>query len=271
MSDLWIWIWLPLLIGLTACDAYGQRGGTWAARSGRWPANLGLFLLEIATTSLLTAGLVWTAAASNGAAPLGIALSALPLWGQIPVLLAVFGFASYWLHRISHQLPLFWRFHRIHHSDPIVDPSTSLRHHPGEVALAFIVLQLVILALHPPPQAVAIVAVIERCFAVATHTSVALPAWAERVLGMVFVTPLQHGVHHSDHAPETNTNYGTVLNIWDRIFGTFRARPVRGPSDFRQGLAEVPAAKAEDLVLLLVLPMMGRNISAQERASGRDI
>ncbi|MFA9232143.1 MAG: sterol desaturase family protein [Microgenomates group bacterium] len=259
MSDLWIWIWVPLLVGITGLEVWAERGGRLAERSMRWPANLGLFFLEISTTSLLSAGLVWTASLSLLAPKLGFALAALPLSGQVPVLVLAFGFLAYWLHRFSHQVPLLWRFHRIHHSDRFVDPSTSLRHHPGEVILTFAVFQLAILALQPSPQAVAVVALIERCFGVATHTTLALPVWVERFVGFVFVTPQQHGVHHSDFSRETNTNYGTVLNIWDRIFGTFRAKPLRDACDFRFGLREIPQDKAEDLVVLLALPVMGQD------------
>jgi sterol desaturase/sphingolipid hydroxylase (fatty acid hydroxylase superfamily) len=259
MSDLWIWIWVPLLVGITGLEVWAERGGRLAERSMRWPANLGLFFLEISTTSLLSAGLVWTASLSLLAPKLGFALAALPLSGQVPVLVPAFGFLAYWLHRFSHQVPLLWRFHRIHHSDRFVDPSTSLRHHPGEVFLTFAVFQLAILALQPSPQAVAVVALIERCFGVATHTTLALPVWVERFVGFVFVTPQQHGVHHSDFSRETNTNYGTVLNIWDRIFGTFRAKPLRDACDFRFGLREIPQDKAEDLVVLLALPVMGQD------------
>lgn len=259
MADLWLWIWLPLLIGVAVAEHLAAHRTDLADRTIRWPANLGLFCLEIAVTSLLSAALVLTASGLPSASPLGINLAALPFWLDVLLVLAVFSFTTYWLHRFSHQLPLLWRFHRIHHSDPIVDPTTSLRHHPGEVALTFAVLQLVILALHPSPHAIAVVALTERCFAAATHTSLTLPAWAERVLGLVFVTPRQHSVHHSDYAPETNTNYGTVVNIWDRVFGTFRPRPLRDAAQFRLGLAEVPPAKAEDLLVLLALPAMGRD------------
>ena len=270
MADLWMWIWLPLLIGLTFVECLCERRTSLADQIIRWPANLGLFFLEVATTTLLSAILVFTAGMQPFLPPLGISLAALPLWLEALLAMVIFGFVTYWLHRVYHQIPLFWRFHRIHHSDRIIDPSTSLRHHPGEVALSFAVLQLTVFALHPSPQTVAIIAVTERCFAVATHTSLTLPGWAERVLGLIFITPQQHSVHHSDYAPETNTNYGTVLNIWDRIFATFRPRPVRDAAEFRFGLAEVPTAKAEDLLVLLALPAMGRDPWQANSAPARD-
>ena len=271
MMDLWFWLWLPVLVGITAIEVIGGRHGQLADRTLRWPANLGLFGLEIATTSALSAGLVFLAVVQAPADPILVNLRLMPLALEVPLFMVAITFVTYWLHRVSHGFALLWRFHRIHHSDTIVDPTTSLRHHPGEVVISFAVYQLLILMVHPSPEAVAVATSTERCFAAATHTSLTLPNWLDRWLGLIFVTPLQHAVHHSDFQPETDTNYGTVLNIWDRVFGTFRARPLRGPSDFRQGLTEVPAAKAEDLAVLLALPMMARDPWAKKRASGGDI
>ena len=259
MIGYWVWLWLPLLVGITVVEAFGEHRLSLAARCMRWPANLGLFGLQIATTSAMSMGLVYVAEVQTMASPMFGNFAALPLGVEVPLFLAVFSFFTYWLHRFSHQIRPLWLLHRIHHCDPVVDPSTSLRHHPGEAAVGFVVYQLPILLLHPSLEAVAIVALVERCFAAATHTSLTLPGGLERVLALVFVTPQQHNLHHSDYAPETNSNYGTVLNVWDRVFGTFCARPIRDAAQFRHGLAEVPSEKAEDLLILLALPALGRD------------
>ncbi len=259
MIGYWVWLWLPVLVGITVVEAVCEHRSTLADRGMRWPANLGLFGLQIATTAALSMGLVYIAGVQTTAFPVFGSFAALPLAVEVPLFLAVLSFVTYWLHRISHEVSPLWRLHRIHHCDPIVDPTTSLRHHPGEVVVGFVVYQLPIVLLHPSPEAVAIVTLTERCFAAATHTSLTLPGWLERALALVFVTPQQHSVHHSDYAPETNSNYGTVLNLWDRVFGTYRASPLRDAAQFRHGLAEVPPEKAEDLLILLALPALGRD------------
>ena len=255
MVDTWIWLWLAVLIAITVIELLGESRSQLADRLMRWPANLGLFGLELATTAGLSAGLVMVASAVPG----DRFLAAIPFWLQAPLVLILFSFITYWLHRFSHSQPGLWRFHRVHHSDTIVDPTTSFRHHPGEVAFAFLALQVPILLLHPSPQAVAIVAIMERCFAAATHTSLTLPPRVDHLLGLVFVTPQQHAIHHSDFQPETDSNFGTVLNIWDRLFGTYCAKPLRNAAQFRLGLTEIPAAKAEDLAVLLILPLRARD------------
>lgn len=270
MSDLWVWVWVPLLILVAGLEHLARRRSTPAAHLRRWPTNLALFFTELTVSAALTAAL----AASAAWPPLPLpALASLTEWPPalaIPAWLLIATFTTYWLHRISHGIPLIWRAHRVHHCDPIVDPTTALRHHPAEIVLAIAALQIPIALFHPAPGHVALIAVLHRCFAVATHTELCLPAPLERWLGLIFVTPLQHITHHSDHQPETDSNFGDVLNIWDRLFGTFRPRPLRAAGAFHTGLVEVPAPQAAGFLTMLALPAYGKSPWPEVTAPHRD-
>jgi sterol desaturase/sphingolipid hydroxylase (fatty acid hydroxylase superfamily) len=127
----------------------------------------------------------------------------------------------YAVHRCEHAVPLFWRFHALHHSDPDVDVTTAVRHHPIEYVLASAVYWLAVLVLDIP----AIVALTHGLAVFATaavqHGNMRLPERLERFLQLVLVTTDLHRIHHSISCDEANSNYGAVLSVWDRLFGTF--------------------------------------------------
>lgn len=258
MSALWSWGWLPIFLGVAGLEALARMRTTPAMRLRRWPTNAALFFAEVTLAAAVTTALALSATAPLLPLP---ALAQLAAWHPalaLPAWLLIATFTAYWLHRVSHAIPLIWRAHRVHHSDPVVDPSTALRHHPVEIVLAIAAFQLPIALFLPAPEHVVLIAILQRAFAAATHTELCLPPGLERWLGLIFVTPLQHLTHHSDHQPETDSNYGEVLNIWDRLFGTFHPHPLRPATAFRPGLAEVPAAKAADFFAMLALPAYGR-------------
>jgi sterol desaturase/sphingolipid hydroxylase (fatty acid hydroxylase superfamily) len=127
----------------------------------------------------------------------------------------------YLVHRCEHAVPLFWRFHALHHSDPDVDVTTSVRHHPLEYLLGSLVYWLAVIVLDVP----AVVAVIHGLAVFGTaavqHANICLPERLDRWLQPILVTVDMHRIHHSVVFGEANSNYGAVLSIWDRLFGTY--------------------------------------------------
>jgi sterol desaturase/sphingolipid hydroxylase (fatty acid hydroxylase superfamily) len=128
---------------------------------------------------------------------------------------------EYIYHVIMHRIKRLWMFHLVHHSDQVVDVSTTLREHPGEnfIRLSFTLLWVFIsgtlfwvLLLRQTIQ------VITTLFA---HMNYQLPKKLDTIIGFVFITPNLHHVHHHYQLPYTDCNYGDVLSIWDRLFGTF--------------------------------------------------
>jgi sterol desaturase/sphingolipid hydroxylase (fatty acid hydroxylase superfamily) len=126
-------------------------------------------------------------------------------------------------HRANHTVPLLWRFHRMHHSDRHMDVTTATRFHLGEhVGAAVLRLGLIPLLGFEVWNLIVydtlVIAVTQF-----HHADISVGRW-DRWLRWLVVTPYMHKVHHSDWRPETDSNYSTVLSIWDRIFGSFRMR-----------------------------------------------
>lgn len=145
-------------------------------------------------------------------------------------------FGEYIYHVIMHKYKRLWMFHAVHHSDDVVDVSTTLREHPGEnlirnsFTIIWIFLSGVVFWAFFIRQLIQIVS------NMLVHMNYRLPEKVDAILGLVFITPNLHQVHHHYQKPYTDTNYGDVLSIWDRMFGTFCRMPydsiVFGVDDF---------------------------------------
>jgi sterol desaturase/sphingolipid hydroxylase (fatty acid hydroxylase superfamily) len=128
---------------------------------------------------------------------------------------------EYVYHVIMHKFDFLWKFHLVHHSDLEVDVSTTVREHPGEtfVRMSFQILWVFLLG---PVAAVLVLRQTVQTFSnIAAHTQFRLPERINRVVGLIFITPNLHHVHHHYQLPYTDCNYGDVLSIWDRLFGTY--------------------------------------------------
>ncbi|GAC1589734.1 MAG: hypothetical protein NVS3B19_09930 [Ginsengibacter sp.] len=129
---------------------------------------------------------------------------------------------EYIYHVIMHKVKSFWMFHLVHHSDTVVDTSTTFREHPGEtfIRLSFTLLWIFL------SGSLLWVLVIRQLIQVITtlfaHVNYMLPEKMNNLLSLIFITPNLHHIHHHFQQPYTDSNYGDVLSIWDRIFGTFQ-------------------------------------------------
>ncbi|MFM2390644.1 MAG: hypothetical protein RLZZ437_2199, partial [Pseudomonadota bacterium] len=181
-----------------------------------------------------------------------LAISALPVVLQVGCLLLLHSLMQYWLHRAGHQWAVLWRLHRIHHTDTMLDATTGLRHHPLESVVEYIPLLCLILILTPSAAGVLGFLALNIAFALFTHMNPAcLPARLDRALAHFIMTPRLHRLHHSTWQPETDTNYGNILVIWDRLFGTFLAAPDNVRAGFLLGLDSFPAQQAQDPFALI--------------------
>jgi sterol desaturase/sphingolipid hydroxylase (fatty acid hydroxylase superfamily) len=152
-------------------------------------------------------GLHWRPDWWSGYLGLGIDLLLLDLW-------------IYWWHRANHVLPFLWRFHEVHHLDEMLDTTSALRFHFGEVVLSSLVRAVVIFILAVPLTSVVVFETLVLVSALFHHSNVKLPSWFERVLGWIVVTPAIHWVHHHAIRRDTDSNYSTILSIWDRLFAS---------------------------------------------------
>ncbi len=130
-------------------------------------------------------------------------------------------FFEYIYHVVMHKVKPFWMFHLVHHSDKVVDVSTTLREHPGETTIRLTSLLLWVFFSGASFWAILFRQFIQIVANVFAHASFRLPEKVDKILSWVIVTPNFHHVHHHFERPYTDCNYGDVLSIWDRLFGTY--------------------------------------------------
>jgi len=187
----------------------------------------------------------------------GAALPSWPMtdrWASFMAAFLLLDLLRYLVHRFEHAVPLFWRFHALHHSDPDVDVTTSVRHHPIEYVAASAVYWLAILLLNVP-----VVVVVSHGLAVfgmasLQHGNIRLPEWVERWLQPVLVTVDMHRIHHSIEFSRENCNYGAVFSIWDRLFGTLTRMSREEHEKIIFGVRELPRRDSLKPSAMLLTP-----------------
>lgn len=189
-----------------------------------------------------------------------------PAWISIPLAMLLLELIVYWQHRLMHTMPLLWRMHRIHHIDTGFDVTTGVRFHPLEIALSMAIKLAAIWLLGPHPLAVVLFEVLLAIGALWTHTDTALPGPLDRRLRWLFVTPSMHRIHHSTWQPETDSNYGFHLSIWDRLFGSYTEAPKDNERTMAIGLDEFRGEADLSLRGLLTNPL--RNV---RRVTDKDV
>ncbi|HSK14272.1 MAG TPA: sterol desaturase family protein, partial [Phnomibacter sp.] len=142
-------------------------------------------------------------------------------------------FGGWFVHWVEHKWKLLWRIHIVHHADNNVDVSTGLRHHPLEALNRWIFFTAGVFVMGLPVYAVIIAQTIMSIFTMFTHANISLPPRLDKAISYVLVSPNMHKVHHHWKQPYTDSNYGTALSIWDRLFGTYRELD---PPQLRYGL-----------------------------------
>ncbi len=183
----------------------------------------------------------------------GLDLGTRPGWATGGVGLAfdllLLDFLIYWWHRANHRFPFLWRFHEVHHLDRFLDVTTSVRFHFGEVILSALARAGVILLFAIPLSSVLAFEALVLAGAAFHHSNLRLPPQMERALSWVVVTPAIHWVHHHRIRRDTDSNYATVLSLWDRLFGS--RSPTRCTPEMEIG---VEGREEQDLRRLLARP-----------------
>jgi len=149
-------------------------------------------------------------------------LPEMPLWLFFVVgLLLMDLVGAYFIHWMEHRVKWMWRFHLVHHTDPNVDTTTANRHHPGESVFRFVFTTLGIIVVGAPIGLVFMYQSLSLIFTQFNHANIQFPKWLDNALSWFIVTPGMHRVHHHYTLPYTDTNYGNIFSVWDRLFGTF--------------------------------------------------
>jgi sterol desaturase/sphingolipid hydroxylase (fatty acid hydroxylase superfamily) len=149
-----------------------------------------------------------------------------PLWlFTLAGLLLMDLIGAYFIHWMQHKVKWMWKFHLIHHTDTWVDTTTANRHHPGESVFRAIFTLLSVVITGAPLWLVFFYQSLSVLLSQFNHANISLPRWLDRAISWVIVSPDMHKVHHHYTQPLTDTNYGNIFSVWDRLFGTFAYVP----------------------------------------------
>lgn len=216
-------LFIGLLLFFTCLETLRPARGRVMNRRSRWTTNVSLSVLGSLVGALLSPILAVTVAAvaeQNGWGVLNWVQVDPWIEGLIAVILLDF---AIWLQHVGfHHIAWLWRLHSVHHTDRDLDATSGVRFHPAEIAVSLVWKALIILAVGPSVLAVIIFEIVLNGSAIFTHSNLSLPKPIDRVARWMIVTPDMHRIHHSVIEPETNSNFGFNLSIWDRLFRTYR-------------------------------------------------
>ncbi|MBL8348966.1 MAG: sterol desaturase family protein [Burkholderiaceae bacterium] len=207
---------VPVFLAMMAAEyAVERRRGEPVYRAADTISSLSLGILSqlVAAFSKLAAlgiyTLVWQHAAIWP-------LPADSAWVWVGALLA-YDFCYYWLHRMGHEVNILWAAHVVHHSSEEYNLSTALRQTAtGHLFGWLFYLPLALAGV--PPLVFVVVGLIDLLYQFWVHTrQVGKLGWFDRV----FCSPSNHRVHHGQNDWCLDRNYGGILILWDRLFGTF--------------------------------------------------
>lgn len=214
------------------------------ARALRWAKNFGLFAINVLLSPLLVIplstlaqdhALTWRGDYTGG-------------WWIIADLL-ILDCVIYWWHRINHEIPFLWRFHQVHHMDEFLDTSSAVRFHFGEVLLSAVFRMIFIYIFAIDLTSVILFEIAILVSALFHHSNIRLPRRFEKLLDSIIITPAVHWVHHHAKQADTDSNYGTVLSLWDRLFRS-RSATVR----FKEMPIGIEGVSERPLLRLIIAP-----------------
>ncbi len=175
-----------------------------------------------------------------------------PVWLELLIAIMFLDFiAQYVAHYLLHRVKWMWKFHMVHHSDTHVDATTGTRHHPGDYMIRETFSLAAIIISGMPFAYYIVYRITSILFTYFSHANIILPSWLDRGLNLIFVTPNMHKFHHHFERPWTDTNFGNIFSIWDRMFGTL---VYDDPRKVRYGLDILSDDKDEDIIYQFKVP-----------------
>lgn len=213
-------------------------------------ANLGTLFLNDTLLSLLSVSWLWVVAERY--AGFGLLSAVTDPWVKAVLSFVLLDLTLYFWHRANHSFDWLWMFHKVHHSDPVMNVSTAFRLHFVEVLLTVAVKALFIVTVGVNAAVVMANEAIITLFVMFHHANLKFPG--ERWLGRLTIVPYLHRVHHSARRVEHDRNFGAVFAAWDRLFGTLaEATPAR------IGLHDVPGQNFLQLLKFGLTPQTAAN------------
>lgn len=226
---------------------------------GRSLAIAALTLLAVLTSYLLsTYGQSSLVSLFLSANIISVAKLPLPAWLIFVGCFLFLDFLFYVVHYVLHRVPMFWRFHAIHHSDEHVTALSTFLHHPVELVISYVVLIVFAVVLGIPLVVIFVHGLLGAIHGAFTHADIAMPRSVDRVLRWIVITPDTHRTHHSVRMDEGNSNFGSMFIFWDVLFGTYVARPSVPEAELQMGLPSDACPTTFSALSLLLYPFKRR-------------
>jgi sterol desaturase/sphingolipid hydroxylase (fatty acid hydroxylase superfamily) len=246
---------LSIFAFMAVWEIFAPRRRLTKARGTRWFNNLTLTILNSILVRVIFPLAAVGAAFVSREQSLGLFNNiAMPEWAEGIVAIIMLDLTVYAQHVFFHRISLFWRLHRMHHTDLDIDVTTGARFHPIEIILSMVIKMAVVIALGAPAWSVVIFEVLLNATAMFNHSNIYMNGKLDRILRMFIVTPDMHRVHHSVIIKETDSNFGFNLPWWDRLFKTYQDQPALGHEGMSIGLANYRDVKWLKLPWMLAVP-----------------
>lgn len=183
----------------------------------------------------------------------------IPVWMHAMGAMLLLDFWTYAWHRMNHEIPFFWRFHSVHHSDNKMDVTTASRFHLGEIFFSSLFRIPLIALFGVYLWELVLYEIVMFAVVQFHHANVGFPEKYDRLLRTVIVTPNMHRVHHSRWQPETDSNYSSLFSFWDRMARTFRLNPK--PETIKLGLDQFDSEEDQTVKGMFRTPLKNQNES----------
>lgn len=206
-------------------------------------------LVNVSLAFILLQASLWTEKAHFGI----LYLVNLPGWlFMITGLLLMDLIGAYTVHLVEHKVKWMWRFHLIHHADQQIDTTSANRHHPGESVFRFVFTTIATIIVGAPFWVIMLYQSMSVVLSQFNHANIKLPSRLDKVISLLFVSPNMHKVHHHFVQPYTDSNYGNIFSIWDRLFGTFKTL---APGELKYGIdTHLQPKESDHIGNLLAMP-----------------
>ncbi|WP_018146588.1 sterol desaturase family protein [Henriciella marina] len=251
-----IGVFAGVFAALAALEVLAPRRDAALPRVERWPGATAIFVAGAALGRLvLPAGLAGIALFAD---QIGFGLFNLisaPVWLVGLAAFVLLDLSVWGQHVLMHRVPILWRMHRVHHSDPHIDVMTALRFHPAEILVSLVWKGAVVFLFGIPAWAAFFFEVALNAFAQFNHANWHISPAVDRVLRWLVVTPDMHRVHHSVERREANRNFGFCLSVWDRMFRVYKDQPDAGHRDMLIGQHDWRSSGDQTPAELLVQPL----------------
>jgi sterol desaturase/sphingolipid hydroxylase (fatty acid hydroxylase superfamily) len=178
-----------------------------------------------------------------------------PHWMGFILCFLLIDLINYFIHRVSHAMPILWRLHKIHHSDTEVKAITGLLHHPGEILVIYLLMISFFVVMGMPIVVIITYSIAYQIHAVFSHANIKIPHKINTYFTHIIFMPDTHCIHHSVDMDEGNSNFGSIFPFWDKLFGTYKVKAKESLDNFKMGLPEKEQVARFTFFKLLILPI----------------